>query len=58
VKDIREVHTSQGLFTVAPDRPGEPNSPRSLKILDALAMDASSVERTPTSVAASDKSHG
>ncbi len=34
-KDVREVHTSQALFAVAPDRPGEPNAPRSLKVLDA-----------------------
>ncbi len=34
-RDVREVHTSQGLFAVVSDRPGEPNAPRSLKVQEA-----------------------
>jgi len=34
-RDMREVHTSQGLFAVVAERPGEPNAPRSLKVRNA-----------------------
>jgi hypothetical protein len=34
-RDIREVHTSQALFAVVPERPGEPSAARRLKVREA-----------------------